>query len=249
MEVPILHKTCTKCDEEKPATLEFFRKQKDGKFGLRADCKICQKEYDKNYYADPENKARKNEYVERYRESHKEEISQCVHDYYELHREQILEYAKAYRESHEEEVSATQKAWYSRPENKKSHNLRQYNRYINDVQHRLSCNMRTRLRRSIKQNWQSGKTIDEIGCSIESLKKHIESQFQPDMMWDNWGRGGWELDHIRPLSSFDLTKPGQLLEATHWTNIQPLWANQNRSKGGRYCEKQQDYKNVGEQWL
>lgn len=76
------------------------------------------------------------------------------------------------------------------------------------------------------------------GCSVEAFRSHIESQFRDGMTWDNWGRGWggareWHLDHIRPLASFDLTDLKQVAEACHYTNIQPLWASENRSKGPR----------------
>ena len=45
-----------------------------------------------------------------------------------------------------------------------------------------------------------------------------------------------ELDHVRPLSSFDLTNTEQLKEAAHYTNIQPLLKSDNRSKGSKYSE-------------
>lgn len=53
------------------------------------------------------------------------------------------------------------------------------------------------------------------------------------MTWDNWAPKGWHVDHIIPLSSFDLTNRDQLLAACHYTNLQPLWAKENLQKGAR----------------
>jgi hypothetical protein len=50
------------------------------------------------------------------------------------------------------------------------------------------------------------------------------------MTWDNWAKHGWHIDHIRPLVSFDLTDESQLKEAMHYTNLQPLWAEDNHRK-------------------
>jgi len=61
--------------------------------------------------------------------------------------------------------------------------------------------------------------------------KHIEAQFKSGMTWENWSRTGWHLDHIKPLSSFDLSDRAQFLEACHYTNYQPLWAKDNLIKG------------------
>ena len=51
----------------------------------------------------------------------------------------------------------------------------------------------------------------------------------PEMSWENI-----ELDHVRPLSSFSLTDPDQLKDAAHFSNIQPLFKHDNRTKGSRF---------------
>jgi hypothetical protein len=71
-------------------------------------------------------------------------------------------------------------------------------------------------------------------CNVKkSLKLYLESKFQPGMSWDNWGRTGWHIDHIKPLALFNLSDRKQFLEACHYTNLQPLWAKDNLSKGDR----------------
>ena len=61
-------------------------------------------------------------------------------------------------------------------------------------------------------------------------KSYIEEKFEPGMSWDNWGMDTWHLDHIRPLTDFDLTDREQFLQACHYTNYQPLSAQDNRVK-------------------
>jgi hypothetical protein len=48
------------------------------------------------------------------------------------------------------------------------------------------------------------------------------------MSWDNYGE--WQIDHIKPLSKFDLTDRQQLHEACNFNNLQPLWAEDNLAK-------------------
>jgi hypothetical protein len=57
------------------------------------------------------------------------------------------------------------------------------------------------------------------------------------MTWTNWKPDGWHIDHIKPLASFDLTDPVQFKQAVNYTNLQPLWANENRRKGKKIIYK------------
>jgi hypothetical protein len=77
---------------------------------------------------------------------------------------------------------------------------------------------------------KSDHTLSLLGCSIEEFRKHIESQFQEGMTWENQGRNGWELDHIIPCSYFDLSDPEQQRICFNYRNLQPLWKLENRRK-------------------
>lgn len=107
-----------------------------------------------------------------------------------------------------------------------------YNTHLKrtNVQHKLRQNIRKRINITLKQKSFRIKTEEGLGCSLVYLKAHLESLFQLNMTWDNYGKGGWEIDHIKPLSSFDLTDKDQLKKACHYTNLQPLWMTDNRKK-------------------
>ena len=100
---------------------------------------------------------------------------------------------------------------------------------------KLAACMRTRMNMAIRQGKKSTGTSELIGISISGLKKYLEKQFQGGMDWDNYGK--WHIDHIKPLSSFDLTKPEEQKKAFHYTNLQPLWAKENVSKGAKLLIK------------
>lgn len=100
------------------------------------------------------------------------------------------------------------------------------NKRKNDINYKLSCSLRERVSRLVR----TGSAVKDLGCTVEELKSHLESKFQFGMSWDNYGLYGWHIDHIIPLSSYDLTDRKQLLEACHYTNLQPLWAKDNLSK-------------------
>lgn len=98
-------------------------------------------------------------------------------------------------------------------------------------QYRLATALRSRLNSALKGVAKSARTLDLLGCTLEHLIKHLESRFLPGMSWDN--QGEWHVDHIRPLSLFDLTDPAQQRVACHWTNLQPLWAAENIRKSNK----------------
>ena len=112
-------------------------------------------------------------------------------------------------------------------------------RLATDPQYRLAHNCRTRINIALRSQLSGTRRQQSsvlLGCTIKQLMTHIENQFQPGMSWDNWTRDGWHLDHIRPLSSFDLTDPEQQKQAFHYSNLQPLWASENLSKGDSWEE-------------
>ena len=75
-------------------------------------------------------------------------------------------------------------------------------------------------------------TFKLVGCFILEFIEHIESQFTEGMTLENYGE--WHIDHIKPLSLFDLSKEEEQYKAFHYTNLQPLWAYDNISKGNKY---------------
>lgn len=111
--------------------------------------------------------------------------------------------------------------------------LREYNNYHNNPKRKMGLLLRTRLNTALREGRGVGSAVQRLGCTLDEFKVHIESQFQPGMSWENWSMRGWHLDHIRPLDSFDLTKPEELAKACHYSNMQPLWAKENWSKGAR----------------
>lgn len=108
-------------------------------------------------------------------------------------------------------------------------------KYRDDIQHRLSVILRNRLNRVVKrgQGKKAGSAIRDLGCTLPELREHIASQFANGMSWENWGPV-WQLDHVRPLDSFDLSVTEQFLMAFHYTNLQPLLAEDNRAKSNHY---------------
>lgn len=99
------------------------------------------------------------------------------------------------------------------------------------IQKRLIHSLRTRIGQFISN--KSKPTAKLLGCSQEEFLRYLESKFKPGMTWSNYGRKGWHLDHIIPLSAFDLTDSHQLEQACHYSNIQPLWWIDNLRKSNK----------------
>ena len=105
-------------------------------------------------------------------------------------------------------------------------------RIKNDPAFKLIEIIRARLRSflKIKGLKKNNKTMELVGCSKEYLRTYLEKQFRPGMNWQNNSTKGWHVDHIIPLSKFDCSDPDQLKKACHYTNLQPLWAEENWKK-------------------
>lgn len=111
---------------------------------------------------------------------------------------------------------------------KERRKVRRKEKYHEDVRHRLGIRLRVRLNHAIKTGKKPGSAVRDLGCSINEFKAYMEAKFKEGMTWQNWGK--WHIDHIIPLSSFDLTNREQFLKACHYTNMQPLWAIENMRK-------------------
>jgi hypothetical protein len=108
---------------------------------------------------------------------------------------------------------------------------------------RLKKIIRCRVYGAIKQSTNARprmpkRTTEMLGCSIQEMKNHLQKQFKRGMTWENHGTH-WHVDHIVPLSQFDFTNPIQAALATHYTNLQPMWAKENLSKSDRITQTHQ----------
>ena len=125
------------------------------------------------------------------------------------------------------------KASQWRKNNREKHNQYHREKRANDNLYRLACNLRPRLCKALLKQVtrKNPSTLELLGFSFEEFKDYIEFLMSPGMTWKNI-----DFDHIQPLSSFDLTDPTQLKEASHFSNIQPLFKHDNRKKGANYHE-------------
>jgi protein-arginine kinase activator protein McsA len=106
-------------------------------------------------------------------------------------------------------------------------------KYKADLNYRILCCLRTRVLSVLKGFYKSKSTLNLLGCSIDFLKQHLQSQFKKGMSWDNYGINGWEIDHIIPCASFDLRKIFEQTKCFNYKNLQPLWKLDNIKKSDK----------------
>jgi len=126
---------------------------------------------------------------------------------------------------------AQQKLYQLTPAAKIKANANWSKKYYSDPQFKMIVLIRRRLQLAIKSKQKKGSAIKLLGCSINELIIRFEGLFTEGMTWANHGE--WHIDHIRPLSSFDLEDLAQLSIACHYTNLQPLWAEDNLTKNNK----------------
>jgi hypothetical protein len=210
-------KICSKCEIEKEIS-EFHNdsRKKDGHYSA---CKKCVISRVRNYADNNKEKIRLSN--KNYRESHKEKIIKYREDNKDYYKEYNKKYLPEYYRANKEEFLDNQREY-----NK--------NRRHTDLNFKLLCHLRNRIYRALKGSDKSQTTLELLGCSPKELKKHLISQFTDGMTWENYGRFGWVLDHIRPCASFDLSKESERKICFHYSNLQPLWWYDNIIKRDKY---------------
>jgi len=170
--------------------------------------------------------------------------------YYRKHRDRIRLRRKnsvrenlskiAYRKNNQAKRNAYSKKWISENKDrvaKKRQNYLPRRRELSTIRRlenpnrRLAENIRGRTYSMVKRFTPSKryKTYDLLGCTPEFFRTFIEAQFTPEMTWANYGTF-WNIDHIIPISKFDLQDPVQVHRAFHYSNCQPLDAIKNSMK-------------------
>lgn len=89
------------------------------------------------------------------------------------------------------------------------------------------------VHRGLTKGLKAGrKWLDLLGFDVIELMAHLEKKFKTGMKWENYGVGGWEIDHVVPRSAFNYSSPDDIDFKKCWSlsNLQPMWASENRSK-------------------
>lgn len=232
-------KSCSKCLRELPVG-EFY-KSSTTKCGLSCWCKSCDRIKLRRQVADPSFKAKQSVRWKRYYYRHIDRMRDRYRKFYhsEYGNNQRKEYDKM-RSLMPDVVARhreTSKALRSTRAFKDKRNAMLKARRQNDIRYKVGEYVRTRCWNGIHRK-KCARTIELLGCSIEFLMQYLEDRFKDGMSWDNYGLRGWHIDHIRPVASFDMTKPEDQRACFHYTNLQPLWWRDNLSKNDKWVPPQ-----------
>lgn len=208
-----------------------------------------QKDYQRRWYE--ANKERVAKLGKKRYEEKKGEIKEWHKNNYLKNKGSIDERSKAYYTENREKILKQQKDNYD-PEKRRDYyyknrdhilkqkkeyqpiaNKRRRERKLHDPVYKLSTRYRCRLAEILKGKgvYKSKSAEVFLGCTYAHLKDHLESKFKDGMIWSNYGTL-WEMDHIFPLSWCDTEE--ELFIYSHYSNIQPLLASENRNKSNRY---------------
>lgn len=234
-------KVCIKCDIVKPVT--DFYPSKRNKTGYMGTCKVCRKEYyhepkqverkrqyERDHYQ--ERKPKRNEYLKRYRQTPQ----------YKAYRASIKEEEKEYDKIYKQTTKGKEVAKRSRDKNKgkykgryaEKRRIREKKRYREDLDYNITKKMRSRFYKATHNKNRSASVLEIAGCSLFDFKKHFESLFTEGMTWELFYQGKIHMDHIIPLSAFDMKNSLHQRASFHWSNLQPLWRKPNLEKSFKY---------------
>ena len=229
-------KKCSKCKELKPLT-EFY-KDKRTESGLYSGCKKCHNKYKKElgYYKDY--RIKKPEYYKDYRRKNKDHLRRYYREYRrnwikqnpEI-REYQREYQREWRKQNQEKKQEQNKEYRKNNPKKYREYKKEYRKKVSKIpSYRINTSISLGIWKSLKGN-KSGRRWETLtGYTLEDLMKHLESQFEPWMSWDNYGK--WHIDHIKPKSLFKYENAEDPEFKKCWAleNLQPLEARENLIK-------------------
>lgn len=158
--------------------------------------------------------------------------------HYEKNRGKRIQSSKNWAIKNKERLSDYQRKYHKENKEKIRETKRNYERTrkSTDPHYKLIGNFRTAIYQVLKENNvnKNGHYFEVLGYSQEELIKHLEKQFINGMTWDNYGK--WHVDHIRPITSFDIKEIGdeEFLKCWGLDNLQPLWGVDNIRKSNKY---------------
>lgn len=168
--------------------------------------------------------------------ANKEKVKQTVKIWQQANSEKVKKIGKDWKVNNAEKVRQQDKAWKAaNPDKVRKFKRVSQQRAMSRPEFKVKKNLRSRLNKIVTGERKKGSAVQDLGCDWQQLREHLEAQFEPGMSWESYGRGNdrWNIDHIMPLSAFDLTDRQNFLLANHYLNLRPMWCLENISKKDR----------------
>lgn len=201
-------KACPRCGTDKHKS--EFANDKNRIDGLRVYCRVCSSSANKKY-----------------RQENPDAASASTKNWAIKNPEKVRAKSKKWALENRERKIANAKSW--REMNRQY--LREYwSQRRCQPEHRIAHSMSVRLY-SLITDKKNTRTEDLIGYKKEELLLHLERQFLDGMSWENYGQ--WHVDHIVPVSAFNIRSKNDIEEIRAcWalSNLRPLWASDNIRK-------------------
>jgi hypothetical protein len=235
-------KKCTKCGEFKPATLDYFHAYKRSSDGVRSSCKVCRSDISRMNREKNIDEMHEKERIQR--ETNQERIRQSSLKWRAANVDKERERGRKRREDNPEQLRINRQRWgenniekereRGRENSKKQHELL----YGKDAFFTINTRVRSSLWYSLKRKKvnKNKHVYESLGWSASDLICHLERLFTPEMTMDALMQGEIHIDHIRPICSFHYRSMDDPEFKQCWSlsNLQPLWAKENHSKGGKW---------------
>jgi hypothetical protein len=236
-EVERVNKKCSICHIQYENTSEFFQKCAQKKDGLRPECKSCSKNRKKTkaYFEYLENKKKERASV-RIEYFSSEEYKVMMTESKQKNIERKRKWALKNKDILREREAERRKLGKVKPvskEKRKEYKKRQYKKIKSDPYLKMISLARGRMRCFVKKEAKKFKIKDMLIFNSDEFKQNIESKFKDGMTWDNYGRKGWHIDHIKPISKFNLNDIEECRHCWSLDNLQPLWWHENLSKSNK----------------
>ncbi len=155
----------------------------------------------------------------------------CEKEYNKSRKNKIKESNATYYAKNKSSISEKNKEWVNANKEKVREYFRKRasNKLKTDPIFKMKRNLRNRTWYAFKNKGfkKDVRTVEVLGANWDIVERHIERQFKEGMNWEN--QGEWHIDHIIPLASANTEEDLKIL--FHYTNLQPLWAYENISKG------------------
>ncbi len=154
--------------------------------------------------------------------------------FYHKNKERILEMRKKYSAENSKKMAKRRRKYQDEHRAERSAYMKMKKK--TDIQYKLRISVRSRLGSALRDSAKGGSAVKDLGCTISELKFYLEGKFKDGMTWKNWSIKGWHIDHVIPLSFYDLSDREQFLAACHYTNLQPMWAVENLKKANKFYQ-------------